>query len=97
MFVNAGDTQRLIGYGLWSCELPQDLANAQDKMLTAAREKAAINCKINNCKVNNSNFELLDETKDLHAPPTSIARMKKHKEHKTLQCAYTFSRLPRGF
>ena len=92
MFVNAGDTQRWIGYSLWSCELPQDLANAQDKMFTAARGKAAINYKINN-----SNFELLDETKDLHAPPTSIARMKKHKEHKTLQCAYTFSRLPRGF
>jgi hypothetical protein len=48
--------------------LPQD--NAHNEML-AARGKAAINSKINN-----SNFGPLHETKDLHASPASIGRIK---------------------
>ena len=94
MFLSTGDTQRLIGYSLWSSELPQDLANAHHEMLTA-RGKAAIDCKINN-----SNFGPLHETKDLHASPASIGRIKKHKEHKkhkTPQCAYTFSEIAGPF
>jgi hypothetical protein len=84
LFLSASDTQRFIGYSLWSWELPQDLANAHSGML-AAHGKVAINCK-----TSNSNFELLDETKDLHASPASIGRIKKykeHKKHKTPQCA----------
>ena len=58
----------------------------------APRGNAAIKCKINN-----SNFGPLHETKDLHASPASIGRIKKHKEHKkhkTPQCDTPFPKLP---
>jgi hypothetical protein len=43
--------------------------------MLSARGKAAINSKINN-----SNFGPLHETKDLHASPASIGRIRKQKE-----------------
>jgi hypothetical protein len=88
MFLDAADTQWLVGSSLWSRRLPRDLTNAHNEFLSA-REKAAINCKINN-----SNFELLDETKDLHASPASIERIKKQKSAKHSNARTPFPRLP---
>ena len=89
MFLSTGDTQRFIGYSRWFLKLPQDLANMHNEMLTA-REKAAINCKINN-----SNFELLDETKDLHASPLLLGELKSIKSIKSTKHPNARAPLPR--